>query len=228
MLLAVLALPAMKVEAKQITNTTDPSKVVVIDPSGQKTSSQKKEPIGPGAFKTVAETSSSEVGQTTGCADYDINLQIALKLQNILTDQGYTVVMTRESNDVEISNSGRAMIANTAGADVFVVISGKEQPGVSVVCSSDSNPYNCGNYSDGRLLSDSILGSVAQNTGTTTGNVQEVDNKAAINWCEAPTAIVEVGSVKNSEDEEKLTTDTYQQDMAQGIANGIDSYFTQK
>ena len=55
-----------------------------------------------------------------------------------------------------------------------------------------------------------------------------MDDKAAINWCEVPTAIVEVGAITNKNDEEKLVTDDYQSEMALGIANGIDSYFTQK
>ncbi|WP_051524715.1 N-acetylmuramoyl-L-alanine amidase family protein [Pseudobutyrivibrio sp. MD2005] len=227
MLLAVMVFPTMNVEAKQVT-TADPTKIIVIDPSGQETANKRKEPVGPGAFKTTAETPTSENGAKTGCADYDINLQIALKLQDILKDQGYTVLLTRESNDVDISNSGRAMIANTAGADVFVVISGKENPGISVVCQSEDNPYNYGNYKDGRLLSDAIVGSVSQNTNTNDATVEEMDDKAAINWCEVPTAIVEVGAITNKNDEEKLVTDDYQSEMALGIANGIDSYFTQK
>ena len=227
MLLAVMVIPTMKVEAKQVT-TTDPAKIIVIDPSGQKTANKRKEPVGPGSFKTTAETPACENGKATGCYDYDINLQIAIKLQDILVNQGYTVLLTRDSNDVDISNSGRAMIANTAGADVFVVISGKEDPGLSVICQSEDNPFNYGNYDNGRLLSDTILGSVVQNTDNNDGNVEEKDDKPAINWCEAPTAIVEVGAVTDQKDEEKLTTEEYQTDMAQGIANGIDSYFAQK
>ncbi|MBR1623278.1 MAG: N-acetylmuramoyl-L-alanine amidase [Pseudobutyrivibrio sp.] len=203
-LLAMMVIPSFKVEAKE-------NKVIVIDPSGQETASKRKEPIGPGAFKSAKDTNTNE---------YDLNLQIALKAQDILTEQGYTVMLTRTSNDVDISKTDRAMIANTMSADVFVVIDGTDNAGVSVVCQTDENPYSYGNYSDGRLLSDTILGSVVQTAGVENVGVVESDDETAINWCSSPTAIVEIGA--NSENED------YQQDVAKGIANGIESYFVQK
>ena len=203
-LLAIIVLPSIKVEAKE-------NKVVVIDPSGQENADTRKEPIGPGAFKSTTGNTNTE---------YDANLQIALQTQNILTEQGYTVMLTRTSNDVNISRTDRAMIANTMNADVFVVIDGTENSGVSVVCQTDENPYSFGNYSDGRLLSDTILGSVVQSTKVENVGVVESDNETAINWCSSPTAIVEIGT--QSDD------DNYQKDVAKGIADGIESYFVQK
>ena len=227
-LLAILVMPTMVTEAKQTEKTTVSSKVIVIDPRGQQEISGKKEPIGPGSFKTVEATHNSEEGATTGYPEYEMNLEIAQKLQNTLVAQGYTVIVTRDSNDVNISNSERAMIANTADADLLIAISGNTKPGVSVICQTDDNPYNYGNYSDGRLLSDSILGSVIQTTGSLNDGVQESDQEVLINWCASPTAIVEVGSLNNTSEEDKLVTAEYQQKMAQGIANGIESYFSQK
>ncbi|MCR4831768.1 MAG: N-acetylmuramoyl-L-alanine amidase [Pseudobutyrivibrio sp.] len=203
LLLALMLVPTIKVEASD--------KVIVIDPSGQETANKKKEPIGPGAFKSTAQSAEGE---------YDLNLQIALKAKDILDEQGYTVLLTRTSNDVDISNSGRAMIANTSNADVFVVINGKDKSDVSVVCQTEDNPYSYGNYSDGRLLSDTILGSVVQSTGVDDAGVVESDSETAINWSSVPTAIVEVGTESDN--------DEYQQEVAKGIAYGIESYFAQK
>ena len=209
LLLVLMEASTITAQAKQLSRAVA-AKTIVIDPSGQEDNSLKKEPVGPGSFKySVQEDTNTE-----------LNLQVALKLQDILSNQGYNVLLTRDSNDVNISNSDRAMVANTAGADVFVVIDGNDTDGTSVICQSDENPYTYGNYSDGRLLSDTILGSVVQNTGSTNYGVIESDEKTAINWCTSPTAIVEVSSLDES--------DEYQQKLAEGIASGINSYFAQK
>lgn len=225
-LLLILICPAVPVEAKA--NSKSSVKTVVIDPSCQKTANTKKEAIGPGDFNTTEQSPSGEVGTSSEYTEYEMNLQIALKLQTILKDQGYNVLLTRTDNDVDISNSGRAMIANTADADIFVVINASEDAGIEITCQSKDNPYNYGNYENARLLSDALLGSVLQSTQSNNGDVVESDEKAAINWCAVPTSIVSVGALTDLSDEEKLVTNQYQQLIAQGIANGIDSYFTQK
>ena len=162
-----------------------------------------------------------------------MNLDIARKLENILEDKGYTVILTRYSSDVNISDSGRAMMANTAEADIMVGITANSDGsltdnGVEIICQSEDNPYNYGNYGRARLLSDAVLGSIVQSTGNSKGDVIEDDNRPIINWSIVPTTIIEVGSLANSADEELLVTDEYQEKIAEGIAAGIESYFTQK
>jgi N-acetylmuramoyl-L-alanine amidase len=226
LLLVAMLCPTMTVQAKQSKSNVEP-KVIVIDPKGQEKASKKKEPIGPGALKISFEATTGEEGVETGYKEYEMNLQIALKLQNALEDQGYTVYLTRDENDVNISNSGRAMIANIADADAFVVISASDEKGIGVICQSEDNPYNYGNYRNSRLLADTILGSLVQKSDED-GEVEESDDMPLINWCQAPTAIVQVGDLEDSSDEEKLVTDDYQDQLAEAIACGIESYFAQK
>ena len=76
------------------------------------------------------------------------------------------------------------------------------------------------------MLSDAILGSVKPNCNG--GVVVENDNLAVMNWCQAPSTVVEIGSLANEEDEDRLLNVEYQKDIADGIANGVDSYFAQK
>lgn len=59
-------------------------------------------------------------GVSTGVPEYKVNLQVALKLRDELLSRGYSVIMTRETNDVSLSNVDRATIANDSGADIMI------------------------------------------------------------------------------------------------------------
>src|SRR5450759_3373418 len=52
--------------------------------------------------------------------EYQLTLLVSKKVRDILQSKGITVVMIRESNDVNISNARRAQIANEAHATLLV------------------------------------------------------------------------------------------------------------
>ena len=59
-------------------------------------------------------------GVATGKYEYQLNLEVAFKLEEVLKKRGYEVVLIRRSHNVNISNSQRAKIANSLKADVFI------------------------------------------------------------------------------------------------------------
>ena len=225
-LLVAICAPTLTVQAKEIKK--DEPKIIVVDPSCQELPNKKKEPIAPGAFKTAFRTGTGEVGKETGIREYELNLKLAKIVKKYLEDYGYEVVMTRDSNDVDLSNSDRAMIANTTEADLYVVIGTGEEPGISVKCQTEDNPYTFDNYDKSRLLADTLLGSIVQGSGATDNGVDEVDDYAAINWSVVPTAVVEIGKLSDVDEEAKLADDDYQKELAKGIADGVESYFSQR
>jgi len=209
------------------------NKIIVIDPGHQTKGNSEKEPIGPGATETKAKVTTGATGVLTGQKESELNLKVSLLLKEELTKKGYTVIMTRTINDVDMSNSERAKIANNANADAFIRIhansaSSSSAKGVLTMCQTEKNIYNGYLAQDSYNLSKLVVDNIVKKTGANNRSVTKTDTMSGINWCTVPTTIVEMGFLSNPDEDKLMATQEYQKKIVDGIVQGIEEYFESK
>lgn len=219
-----------KVEAIPGQHRNPNSAVVVIDPGHQGRGDSTKEPNGPGSDTMKARVTSGTTGVATGVPEYVMNLEVSLKLKTELENRGYTVYMTRSTHDVNISNMERAQYASSVGADIAVRIHGNGSSnssvhGVEAYAPSYSNPYVSHLAAASQSLGQHIVDKYSAATGFRNRGVFASDTMTGINWSEIPVTIIELGYMSNATEDQAMQDATMQNNMVQGIANGIDSYF---
>lgn len=164
----------------------------------------------------------------SGVTEKDINLNIAMRLKELLEKTGAQVIVTR-ADDEPLANSKRddmrlrKNIRDTSDADIFVSI--------------HMNKFSEAKYSGAQVFyaaddESKRLGEAIQNSMKTilNPNNNRVAKKAEdsiyiLKKNSVPSVIVECGFLSNPEEEKLLVQDDYQEKVAWSVYSGIVDYF---
>ena len=206
--------------------------LIAVDPGHQSwaVDMSAPEPNAPGSSVMKAKATTGTVGTYSGIYEYELNLDVSLRLRDVLEDRGFSVLLTREDNETAISNAERAVLANEAGADVLLRIhaNGSEDPaaaGALALVPSSENVYVGALADESARLAEIVLTSYCAATGIENRGLQNNDTMTGINWSEQPVAILEMGFMTNEHDDMAMADDAFRQRMAEGIADGLEAYF---
>jgi N-acetylmuramoyl-L-alanine amidase len=153
---------------------------------------------------------------TYGLKEAEINLDVALRLGRILESKGYNVVYSRTDNTT-LSLTDRSYAANNVGADYFV----------SIHCNSNVNPEINGTetfyYKENTIAQDfaivvnnALVAEIGtKNLGTFSANF------SVLRRTKMPAILVELAFISNIYEAEQLSTPSFREKCAIGIANGI-------
>lgn len=222
----------METETESETWANEDAPLVAIDPGHQSKTVDfsATEPNGPGSDTMKPCYTEGGKGVTSGLTECDLNLTVAKKLKAELERRGYRVLLTRESNDVEISEAQRSQKANEAGADIYIRIHANSdedeaRKGALTGAPSAQNPYLGDIYNSCIKLADDILNEYCETTGLDNRGLWITDSLTGSNWSEMPVTLLEMGYMSNSEEDAYMADESNQEIMAEGIANGVDRYF---
>ena len=204
-------------------------KIVGIDPGHQLTYNPSKEPIAPKSTTMKEKVAGGCRGVKSRIYEYEVNLAVGLALRDLLEADGATVVMTRTTQDVNISNSERAIMFNDANVDIGIRIhcdkSGDSaKRGVHMLIPKD---YRTGFYAENQNAAQCVLNRfvavtvMPQVKGT---GISERGDQTGFNWCTRPVIGIEMGYLSNVEDDALLSDPEFQKLCAKGLYEGLRAY----
>lgn len=165
---------------------------------------------------------------TKGENEKNINLQIAKQLKQYLEQGGAVVYMTRDSDEALGEKKGddmkeRKRIANESSGDIFVSIHQNAFPKQSA---KGAQVFYHKQSEEGQKLAQEIQKALKTYVDSeNTREIKENTNYYILKKTQLPSALVECGFLSNSEEEQKLNSEQYQQKIAWAIYIGIMNYF---
>ncbi|OWR30991.1 N-acetylmuramoyl-L-alanine amidase [Saccharibacillus sp. O23] len=206
--------------------------VLCIEAGHQSSGNSDKEPIAPGSSVMKPKVSSGTRGVSTGKPEYELNLEIALKLQNELASD-YQVVMVRTTNDVDLSNKERAEFCSRSGADLMIRLhaDGSENPkthGMSLLYPSPDSPYTKEISAESLAAASFLRDGLVETTSAAFNGFKPREDLTGFNWLTIPSVLIEAGFMTNPDEDRKLSQDAYQNQIVTGIKKGLDSYYASK
>lgn len=161
-----------------------------------------------------------------GTLEKEVNLNIAKKVESYLKKQGYTVIMTRETDEgladskvedlktrVSLINDKKPLIAVSIHQNSY---SQESIHGAQIFYYTHSKSGE----KAAKILQEAMLDVDQDNTR----QAKENDTYYLLKKTKIPTVIVECGFLSNQKEADLLITEEYQEKMAAAVAKGIHEY----
>lgn len=169
------------------------------------------------------------VGATKlGISEKDINLAIVLELKKLLDEDENIGVYYTRINDTNPTFDQRVALANRVEADLFISVHNNassrgiltNEHGTQVLYSESET-----SQLSSKRLAEICLENVVETTGSNNMGLMEGDEVRIVRNSEVPVALIEAGFMSNREELELLSTQEYQQLVAEGIYLAIQQAF---
>ncbi len=159
----------------------------------------------------------------SGTKESSVNLSISLKVKALLEADGARVVMTR-ADDTSRDNpdlTGRAQIANSSGADLFLSIHQNATDGGPSIGGTETYYW----FDRSKVFAALVQKHLVSALGRTDRGTQKTSLYLLSHIDTMPAVLVECAFISNSEEERLLRDDSFQQKAAKGIVDAIVEYF---
>ena len=167
----------------------------------------------------------------TGVREADVNLQVALHLQNILQEVGAIVIMTRV-DDSYVSLTTRSQIANESDADFFISL---HHNGIDNPETNYTSTWYHGDADDSRQsldlaryvqqgVSDALQLPSSPATGLFSDKLVTTSGFGVLRLTKCPAVLCEASFLSNPEEEARLKKDDYLRKEAYGYFLGLARY----
>ncbi len=217
-------------EAASVTPTPYPTLYVRITPTPTLTPTISPTPgpiaiIDPGHGGTDAGT---DIQGTADTVEKTINLEISKFLKEKLEALGFTVIVTR-SADTFVSVSDRIKTGkNVKDSTVPAVFISIHQNAASIDLTDVSGCeiyYNDTGNENNKMLAESVLKEVCEETGAKERGVKTGDFDILSGDFDVPAILIECGFMTSDTEYELLKSDDYREKIAEGIVSGLLKYF---
>lgn len=209
-----------------------PQPLIVIDAGHQAQGDSAEEPLYPGSDQFKAKVSSGTSGVVTKIPEHEINLRVALELEERLQHAGFRVIMVRRQAFVNISNRERAELANRANADLFLRLhcdysSNPKVSGVGLFYPAKKREVVAGTQALS-LNAVKVMATTFEAAGFTVHKPQPREDLTGFNWSNVPTVLVEMGYMSNPQEDQLLAEPPYEEKLAQVMSEAIAAIFSKE
>lgn len=170
-------------------------------------------------------------GMDGGCVsgdivEKDINKEIAYQAARKLRQKGYQVVLVRKEDEF-VDKNDRVEAANRIGARLYVSIH-QNSCEVSSVSGIETWYDESDEFGDSKRLAQLVQQETVKATGAVDRELASDPDLCVTSKSAMPSCLIETGFLSNAKEKDRLASSEYQDQIAEGIAKGIDLYLNPK